>query len=1157
MPGGDILVNCRCTACRALNNAGCEITQNQFAAHKRSDRMQAEANTRLAQLKTAQHPPTFRPPDQDIVSNSVSLSDTEDEGRPINMDLNPPEADNEDQKLLGELIQILKGIEDKTSAGIGGARIVFSQPPFLTSQDVPGKMAEEDIDKMCLLHPNIPSNFEYHEISDLLAAGEQTARLHQQHNSAFVRSQSRLILETVDHRRRSLRKALLQEWKTQARLADQAYLVDTTRYFRSAIHFIPPSLLLVYLLVASLYLLSNISETVCQYILSCLGLLLQINAASSTDIRSRNAARGVLRTVGPVINLIDILPRYTSFICCVKCYFIHWYDPGDPQARRMERCPNVTKNGVCDSRLWGGKPFIYEQDHDEKARPVRVYPYQSPQEYLSYLFSRSDLKDYLYRDPCKSQRATDTWDIWDADALRNFKFFDGKRYTDNSEESRLVFSLNMDGLNPYGNKQSGKKVSVGAIYMVCLNLPPDIRYNLENVYLVGIIPGPGQPSLHELNHLLKPLVDDFLILWREGIYLSRTFSRPHGIRVRGAVVPLVCDLPAARQMSGFASHSHTIFCSECKLERREMENIDPETWEMRTWEEHKRHAKLWREAETTSERRSVYAAHGVRWSELLRLPYWDPTKYTLIDSMHAFYLRLFQHHVRTIWGMDIKINDGEGPSDPALVPPSEAEMLHAHFVLRNGSAARLGVLKRHLLRQLCMDIGAPSIDGLRDGLLAQLLQYRIDQKWWTVDGMHIVDEPVDHVEGYETLRSGVTTDDFFWNASKTMVTKAIKSDLLMVFQRHVRPTSHPTMSDAEVGSLKREYLVRYIQTERHRLGIIDENGIHATALATHARNQSANILGKGILKEIRRDMQAVNRPSWQPSGPRSPGEARFGKFTAAQWRTFCLIHLPVTLTRIWGSADSDSFQRKCLDNFMDLVAAVKLASMNRMTEDRIQEYDRRIKSYLSSLLDLYPGQLERTMFVKFCSAQRIRALFAQSNTLPEALAPMVDHFHETYTNKYHLSINEVFLGENDRPSDNASTWTADDLTPIEPGAYHALFFSTLEHHRNNSQVSFQMPEGWVPGTILNLFSHTRVSDGVEITQTFAIISPYEELTVQDTQNDHYRRYPIVAGRLVYNRHQRARYLVPFSDVISHLVTEVQDIQGIDRKCLLVLPLDRH
>ncbi|TDL15159.1 hypothetical protein BD410DRAFT_694522, partial [Rickenella mellea] len=77
-------------------------------------------------------------------------------------------------------------------------------------------------------------------------------------------------------------------------------------------------------------------------------------------------------------------------------------------------------------------------------------------------------------------------DIWDGEILRNFPGPNGEPFF--AQEGRYAFSLCMDEFNPYHMKEAGKKVSVGAIYLVCLNLPPEMRYRFENVFLVGIVP---------------------------------------------------------------------------------------------------------------------------------------------------------------------------------------------------------------------------------------------------------------------------------------------------------------------------------------------------------------------------------------------------------------------------------------------------------------------------------------------------------------------------------------------------------------------------------------------------------------------------------------------------------------------------------------------
>lgn len=128
-------------------------------------------------------------------------------------------------------------------------------------------------------------------------------------------------------------------------------------------------------------------------------------------------------------------------------------------------------------------------------------------------------------------------DIWDSPVLCEFCRADKHPFLEASgNEGRLIFSLSMDGFNPYQSKKAGKVVSTAAIYMICLNLPPAIRYKLENMYLVGIIPGPREPLLDQVNHVLRPLVDDLLQFWHHGVRLSSTPLFSQGRLVRCAVL---------------------------------------------------------------------------------------------------------------------------------------------------------------------------------------------------------------------------------------------------------------------------------------------------------------------------------------------------------------------------------------------------------------------------------------------------------------------------------------------------------------------------------------------------------------------------------------------------------------------------------------------
>ena len=93
-----------------------------------------------------------------------------------------------------------------------------------------------------------------------------------------------------------------------------------------------------------------------------------------------------------------------------------------------------------------------------------------------------------------------------------------------------------------------------------------------------------------------------------------------------------------------------------------MDNLDYKNWTHHTKCDHLTYARLWQEASTEDEHTDLVKQHGVQWSELLHLPYWDPTQYMTIDSMHCFYLGLFHCHIQEVWGMSVQLEDGEGIS---------------------------------------------------------------------------------------------------------------------------------------------------------------------------------------------------------------------------------------------------------------------------------------------------------------------------------------------------------------------------------------------------------------------------------------------------------------------------------------------------------------
>ena len=267
----------------------------------------------------------------------------------------------------------------------------------------------------------------------------------------------------------------------------------------------------------------------------------------------------------------------------------------------------------------------------------------------------------------------------------------------------LVFGLCMDRFNPLRSKEVGKKYSLGTIYMICFNLPPALWYRMENVFLVRIIPGPHEPSKEQINNFLAPLVDELLYFYEHDVHYSATPLHSQGCKICVMLGPLICNLPTAWQMAGFTSHSHTQFCSICKLTRNCIKELNDAKFIPHTNKEHRRFVQAWKDAPTQSQRKKIFDEGGVRWSELLHLPYWKPINSTPINTMHCLFLGVFRRHCRVIWGMDAQFEDGNGDTSNlsgAVDELSEMGLSSAWHVLHHRSNLALRKLRHRIMVHL-------------------------------------------------------------------------------------------------------------------------------------------------------------------------------------------------------------------------------------------------------------------------------------------------------------------------------------------------------------------------------------------------------------------------------------------------------------------------
>ena len=409
-------------------------------------------------------------------------------------------------------------------------------------------------------------------------------------------------------------------------------------------------------MVTTCHILFGISHRGCNFLLNMAQYILHLTLfrgghLSQADQKLLSDIPSDSRTAEKAFSLSS---KNTIFAVCPNsnCHFNY-----KPSFEDNSPIPVYPK--ICSHRKFPGgkkcgttllKPRRTQQGQTVEI-PIKPFVAFSFKDWLGGMISRSGFEekmDEVWKSWKKGFTPAEMKDIFDGEILQNFKGPDGQHFSVGGNEGRYVFSLCVDYFNPLGNKQAGKKKSVGLISMVCLNLPPELRYKPENMFLFGVVPGPHEPPLDCLNHYLSYLIDELLKFWHTGICYSRTNTFYFGRVVRCALICLVCDLPAARKTNGFASLKHSEMCSICRCKSKPKTDILNDSftkiWERRTGEEIRNSAQLYLDAANEKERNDTVHTTGIRWSELYRLPYFDPSRFVVVDAMHNLFLGLIQEH---------------------------------------------------------------------------------------------------------------------------------------------------------------------------------------------------------------------------------------------------------------------------------------------------------------------------------------------------------------------------------------------------------------------------------------------------------------------------------------------------------------------------------
>jgi hypothetical protein len=346
--------------------------------------------------------------------------------------------------------------------------------------------------------------------------------------------------------------------------------------------------------------------------------------------------------------------KFTAFAVCPECHCT--YSPSKSAGDYPATCTYQVNPEVSPC----GEPLL-EENAEGSPKPIKTFFYHSFHDFVANLLARDGIEK-ICDDICDEtfntlkQGPRFMQNIFHGTFMRTFQgpLLDSKTgkpqlFIHREGELRLVFSMNVDFFSPEGQTVRGPMTSCGIISMVCLNLPLHECFKPENMYIAGIIPGPREPREGQLNHYLRPLINDLCESYEHGVFFTKTAESPSGRLSRSALVVSVNDLPAARKVSQLASYNSHFFCSTCNgYDLSTRKNTDYQNWVSRDDCEMRKVAFNWRDASTSAEQKSLWDKYGLRWSEMWRLPYWKPTKQLVVDSMHCIFLGLVSTHVRTL-----------------------------------------------------------------------------------------------------------------------------------------------------------------------------------------------------------------------------------------------------------------------------------------------------------------------------------------------------------------------------------------------------------------------------------------------------------------------------------------------------------------------------
>ncbi|KAE9383257.1 hypothetical protein BT96DRAFT_793837, partial [Gymnopus androsaceus JB14] len=311
----------------------------------------------------------------------------------------------------------------------------------------------------------------------------------------------------------------------------------------------------------------------------------------------------------------------------------------------------------------------------------------------------------------------------------------------------------------------------------------------------------------------------------------------------------------------------------CKLFGRESTyRTDFLNWGLKDPAILRKQAEAYRDAGSQKERQTLFEAHGVRWSELWRLPYWNPTRMLVVDSMHCILEGLVHYHCR-------------------------------HVLRLNSATAKT---KETVEFSTAFAYPWPIYDMKYNSNVQQKYKLSEDDEEQVTDIHEILQRPFE-CEGHHCLDK----DSFV----KKLHTCKL-APLRYVCTLLNLPTTISTVKNGRNIEIVAKFKAHFIELLLNWMPRSPSGDVHF----------SLRVVNADTIKFIQEVIRTLTRPGWINHVPHNYCDANAGTIKADEWRTLSTIYLPIALVLLWGEVNQEapvegSHFLKVLDHTMALFQA--------------------------------------------------------------------------------------------------------------------------------------------------------------------------------------------------------------------------------------------